>query len=130
MEVLQAIISNAMSSFHLPESLIKEFESVFAEFLWSSPTRGRSTWWRGVECVRAKRDDWLDFKDLWSFNMTMLAKQGWRILSNPTSLLCHILIAMYFLRSDFLEANVGHNPSFTWRSIWTTIEVLKMGCCW
>ncbi|KAL0340223.1 UNVERIFIED_CONTAM: hypothetical protein Sradi_4539100 [Sesamum radiatum] len=54
MEVLQAIISYAMSSFHLPESLIKEFESVFAEFLWSSPTRGRSTGWRGVECVRAK----------------------------------------------------------------------------
>ncbi|KAL0462130.1 UNVERIFIED_CONTAM: hypothetical protein Slati_0100600 [Sesamum latifolium] len=37
MAVLRAIPSYAMSCFQLPESLIKELESVFAEFLWSSP---------------------------------------------------------------------------------------------
>ncbi|KAL0458058.1 UNVERIFIED_CONTAM: putative mitochondrial protein [Sesamum latifolium] len=62
--------------------------------------------------------------------MALLAKQGWRILSRQTSLLSRILKARYFPRSDLLEAKVGYNPSFTWRSIWAAIEVLKMGCRW
>lgn len=66
---------------------------------------------------RPKADGGLGFRDLQSFNLALLAKQGWRMLINPDSLLTRIFKARYFPNSSFLEAPLGSRPSTTWRSI-------------
>jgi hypothetical protein len=38
--------------------------------------------------------------------------------------------ARYFPRSDFLGANIGHNPSYVWRSIWSTKALIREGSRW
>lgn len=53
----------------------------------------------------------LGFKDLKSFNKALIAKQGWRILSNPDSLLIRVLKGKYFLFTSFLQANQRSIPS-------------------
>lgn len=35
--------------------------------------------------------------------------------------------ARYFPRTNFLEAEVGQNPSSVWRSITTAFEVIRVG---
>jgi hypothetical protein len=60
----------------------------------------------------------------------MLGKQGWKLLTNSSSLLTRVLKAKYFPRSGFLDANIGHSPSFTWRSIWSTMPMLSLGYRW
>lgn len=60
----------------------------------------------------------MSFRKLHDFNLAMLAKQGWRIITNPTCLMAQILKARYFRSSSFLEAELSDNPSFIWRSIW------------
>ncbi|KAL5811843.1 hypothetical protein ACOSQ3_026793 [Xanthoceras sorbifolium] len=47
----------------------------------------------------------------------MLAKQGWRLLTSPTSLAAKVLKARYFPSSSFFDSVVGNRPSFIWRSI-------------
>ncbi|CAH9126147.1 unnamed protein product [Cuscuta epithymum] len=55
----------------------------------------------------------------------MLAKQGWKLVTEPSNLMCRVLKARYFPNSDFLHAQVGNNPSFIWRSIFETQNILK-----
>uniref|UniRef100_A0A803NYG4 Reverse transcriptase domain-containing protein n=1 Tax=Cannabis sativa TaxID=3483 RepID=A0A803NYG4_CANSA len=69
----------------------------------------------------------LGFRRLHDFNLAMLAKQGWRLLVTPNSLVSQVYKAKYFPRSDFLGAELGNNPSFIWRSIWQAKDIVKLG---
>ena len=60
----------------------------------------------------------------------MLGKQGWKLLSDPNALISHIYKARCYPRGDFLKASLGNNPSFTWRSIWSSRVLLEGGCRW
>ncbi|GAA0144406.1 hypothetical protein LIER_04863 [Lithospermum erythrorhizon] len=50
-------------------------------------------------------------------NLALLAKQGWRMVTRQTSLLFKILKGRYFRNGSFLNAKMGSNPSFGWRSL-------------
>ena len=67
----------------------------------------------------------MGFRDLKSFNLAMLAKQGWRLLQNQESLVYKCLKASYFPRSNFLEAVDSPNSLFVWKSIIVAQPVLK-----
>ncbi|GAU34382.1 hypothetical protein TSUD_217220 [Trifolium subterraneum] len=72
----------------------------------------------------------LNFRDLEGFNLAMLDKQGWKLITNSFSLLTRVLKAKYFPRNGFLDVNIGHNPSYTWRSIQSSIPLLSLGYRW
>lgn len=57
----------------------------------------------------------------------MLAKQGWRLLTEPDSLCARVLEAKYFPDGDVLTTQPKEGMSYTWRSILKGIEVLKQG---
>lgn len=69
----------------------------------------------------------LGFRDLVVFNKALLAKQGWRILSNSDSLVAKVLKDKYFPSGEFMEATVGYCPPYAWCSICHAREVLKAG---
>lgn len=70
----------------------------------------------------------LGFKDLRMFNTAMLAKQGWRLINNSNPLVTSIIKAKYYPRTDFLNATLGENPSYMWRSIFEAQKIVKHGC--
>ncbi|KAA3489416.1 reverse transcriptase [Gossypium australe] len=72
----------------------------------------------------------MGFKDLVLFNKALLAKQVWRILTQPKCLLAKMLKARYYPHSDILAANVGSYPSFTWRSICSARDLIENGLLW
>ncbi|XP_019171080.1 PREDICTED: uncharacterized protein LOC109166642 [Ipomoea nil] len=47
----------------------------------------------------------------------MLGKQAWRFLTKPESLAAKLYKARYYPKTDFIDATVGNNPSYCWRSI-------------
>jgi hypothetical protein len=69
----------------------------------------------------------MGFRDLRCFNTALLAKQGWRLLHNPHSLAGQILKAKYFPRVDFFGASLGRRPSFAWRSIMSSKDLIQEG---
>jgi hypothetical protein len=72
----------------------------------------------------------MSFKSLPVFNLAMLGKQGWRIMSNPYSLNACIYKARYFPRCNFLQSNLGHKPSCVWRSLCQSKFIMKAGSRW
>lgn len=83
---------------------------------------------RGVRYVNLyKGQGGLGMCDLCSFNIALLAKQGWRILTRPYSLMSRILKAKYFPNVSFWDTKIQSNASYTWRSILADRDILKHG---
>ncbi|KAL6215320.1 hypothetical protein ACLB2K_014751 [Fragaria x ananassa] len=61
---------------------------------------------------------------------SMLAKQGWRLLTNPNSLAAQIFKAVYHPTTSFLEADMCDKTSYAWRSIKEARPILKAGLQW
>jgi hypothetical protein len=78
----------------------------------------------------AKSQGGMGFRDLESFNKALLAKQCWRILQNPESLVAKIFKAKYFPRGMILTAQLGRRPSYVWKSLWAAQDLLKTGIKW
>lgn len=70
-------------------------------------------WMRCDRLSLNKSQGGLGFRDMEAFNLSMLGKQGWKLVHDPNFLLTRILNAKYFPRKGFLEAGIGHNPSYT-----------------
>lgn len=73
---------------------------------------------------------YMGFRDLRSFNLAMLGKQIWRIIHYPHSLLSRVLKAKYFPECDVLEASPKSNGSFTWKSMFAAMSLVKEGLRW
>ncbi|KAK4407700.1 hypothetical protein Sango_0351000 [Sesamum angolense] len=63
-----------------------------------------------------------------SFNLALLAKFEWRILTRPASLLSRFLKATYFPTSSFEKDGVCSRPSLTWHGICAARQLLEKGC--
>ena len=72
----------------------------------------------------------MGFRDLHSFNLAILAKQGWRLLQQQESLVYKCFKAKYFPRCSFLEATDVLNSSYVWKSLLAAQPILRKGGCW
>ena len=116
--VAQAIPVYAMSVFCLPKGICKEITDLIAQFWWGDDEENKKlhwfSWWK--LCI-PKCDGGMGFRDLYSFNLALLAKQCWRMVIYPDSICARILKAKYFPNSDLLLAGPKKGSSFTWQSI-------------
>ncbi|XP_016193039.1 uncharacterized protein LOC107633966 [Arachis ipaensis] len=135
-EVLIKAVGSAMpiytlSCFKLPESLIDNIQRKMMQFWWGQRRNERKLQWIKWDTVRRNKDqEGLGFKDLKAFNLAMLEKQSWRILKKTDSLLHRVYKAKYFSYSPFMNAQIGQNPSWAWRSILEGRNVLEKGLNW
>ena len=126
--VAQAIPTYSMSCFRLPRGLCKHINSLLLKFWWGSKEGShKPAWVSWKDMTKPKGLGGLGFRDIELFNLALLAKQGWRILKDPSSLSARILKARYYPNSDILQPEVGCNPSQVWRAIVEGVSVLKQG---
>ncbi|KAH9768398.1 putative reverse transcriptase/RNA-dependent DNA polymerase [Citrus sinensis] len=120
-----------MSFFRLPIGLCTDIQKVIAEFWWGSKKEKRHIHWaKWDRLCKAKGMGGMGFRDLTCFNQALVAKQGWRVIHFPESLMARVLQARYFKNSSFMQAKLGSNPSFIWRSILWGRQVLQNGMRW
>uniref|UniRef100_A0A2N9GC52 Reverse transcriptase zinc-binding domain-containing protein n=1 Tax=Fagus sylvatica TaxID=28930 RepID=A0A2N9GC52_FAGSY len=129
--VAQAIPTYAMSVFRLPGSLCDEINSMISNYWWGQKQGERKIHWVGWKKLAiSKEEGGMGFRDLRLFNSALLARQCWRIIKNPHSLLVRVLKSKYFPNSSFLDAKMPHNASFAWRSILGAREIISLGTRW
>ncbi|KAL4296237.1 hypothetical protein GQ457_12G014260 [Hibiscus cannabinus] len=87
-------------------------------FWWSDKCSTRG-WplvaWDDICLPKAAGGIW--FKDLHLFNIALLGKQFWRLLSAPGSLLYRTLRAKYFPDGDLFSASSPARSSFAWKGL-------------
>jgi hypothetical protein len=129
--VVQAIPTYMMSCFLIPKAICSQIEKAICNFWWGGKEGQHKIHWKArKDLLKPKFSGGLGFRDMHLFNLAMLAKQGWRLHTNPTSLLSQCLKAKYYPHSDVLQSQIGNRPSYTWRSIHQAIWALNKGSCW
>ena len=129
--VTQAIPVYAMSCFRIPDGICSSINSMNSNFWWGQRNNERRMhWkkWKGLCC--SKLEGGMGFKNLKLFNQALLAKQCWRLIHHPNTLIGCIFKARYFPSSSFMEAPIPNHSSFTWRSIAEARKVISMGSRW
>ena len=69
----------------------------------------------------------MGFRCFRDFNVEMLGKQAWRLITMPDNLVIQMYRACYFPEASFFDAKIGHNLSFIWRNIWETRHLIMAG---
>jgi hypothetical protein len=129
--IIQAIPVFAMGIFKIPKKLCKDINDAMAGFWWGDAEEQRRmhwfAWWK--MCI-PKNMGGMGFRDLHSFNLAMLAKQSWRLLSRPDSLCARVIKAKYYPNTNLLYAGPKSGSSFTWQSIVAGLQTFKRGHIW
>jgi len=82
-------------------------------FMWGTKEDSKGiNWMSWARLGQSKLNGGLGYRDLEVFNLALLAKQGWRLIQDPNSLVGTILRDKYFPQSSFQKAKLGHNPSY------------------
>lgn len=124
--VAQATPSYVMSCYLVPQGICKRLSAAVARFWWGTRENNRGLHWVAWDkiCVPLEEGG-LGFRDFRDFNLALLAKQVWRLLVYPTSLLARVLKGRYYRHSNPLRTGKAHNPSYGWRSLMAAKQVLE-----
>jgi hypothetical protein len=120
-----------MGCFQLSKGQCKELSSVAAQFWWGDKNNERKVHWISwKKMCESKSRGGMGFHDNEDFNQALLAKQAWRLVTNPDSLCARVLKARYFSDGMFWMAGRPKRSSYTWKSILHGRDLLKEGVVW
>lgn len=96
--VAQAIPSYCMSMYLIPESLGEEIQCMLNSFWWDTKRRELRgiNWLSWEKLTMPKKFGGMAFRDLYAFNLAMLGKQGWRLVTEPNVLVTRLFKAKIF----------------------------------
>lgn len=126
--VFQAIPVYPMALFRLPKSTIQSLERIQQHFQQKQEVDSKLIHlikWSKLTIV--KKYSGLGFKDFELFNQSLSAKQAWRLMKNPRSIVVRLLRGLYFQNGDYMKAKQGSRTSWIWQSILWDREALKRG---
>ena len=72
----------------------------------------------------------MGFRDIQAFNLALLAKQAWRLIHNTHSLFYWEYKSRYFPNCSFMDAKLGNNPSYVWKSLLAARNIIREGSKW
>ncbi|XP_013617193.1 PREDICTED: uncharacterized mitochondrial protein AtMg00310-like [Brassica oleracea var. oleracea] len=126
--VAQAVPTYVMSCYLLPQGITNRLRSTTSNFWWSSNQNSRGLHWIAWDEICTPKDlGGLGFRDLHDFNIALLAKQLWRLIHYPDSLLARVLKGRYYRHTSPLDDHQSYSPSYGWRSIMAAKPLLTLG---
>ena len=130
--VAQTLPSYTMNCFLLPKSFCNALHQMCARFWWGTKEDGKRKihWMSWQKLCRPKEEGGMGFRDLFAHNLALLAKQGWRLIKFPNSLVSRMYKAKYFPHCDFWAAATPSGASACWKGIFEARELLRSGVRW
>ncbi|XP_021803273.1 uncharacterized protein LOC110747395 [Prunus avium] len=129
--VALAIPTYPMSIFLFPKGFCSELDGILANFWWGhTGDKNKIHWisWRALGMP--KHEGGMGFRNLHDFNLALLAKQCWRLLTEPDSFWAKVIKSRYFPNCDFLLAPKGARASWAWSSLLAGRDLILRGARW
>jgi ribonuclease HI len=129
--VASTIPSYAMSSFLIPRSISTSLDRIFKNFWWGFPIhKSRNLSLKSWNSICSPKDEGgLGFRKMHDFNLALIAKLGWKLLSNSDCLWVNQLQRKYIKYGDFLSAPATHSSSWLWKGIQRIKPFISAGAC-
>jgi hypothetical protein len=129
--VASSIPSYAMSSFLMPISFTSSLDRMFKKFWWGFPKdRSRNLSlksWSSI-CL-PKHEGGLGFRRMHEFNLSLITKLGWKMISDTNCLWVRQLQNKYIKYGDFLSSPVSSSTSWLWKGNQKIKPILLAGAC-
>src|ERR1041385_3695308 len=87
----------------------------------------KTVWVSWRDMTKPKCMGGLEFRDFELFNLSLLARQSWRLLTCDNSLCARVMKAVYYPNRDILSAELGSHPSLIWRSVLEGRDIMRQG---
>ncbi|XP_074297338.1 uncharacterized protein LOC141628049 [Silene latifolia] len=132
-EVLIKAVANSlptyvMSIFKIPASFCDELRVLISRFWWGFEDGKRGiSWVAWRKLCQSKSLGGMGFRDFHLFNMALLGKQVWRLMTETEGLWAQLMRAKYYPTGNIMSAILGSNPSYTWRGILEARDMLRSG---
>jgi hypothetical protein len=130
--VAASIPTYAMSTFLLPKSFCSKLDRLFKNFWWGFPPQKAHNLslksWKSICLPRAAGG--LGFRLMRDVNLSLIAKLGWRILTNSNNSWVSQLQCKYLHSCSFLSAPIPNSGSWVWKGILKSRSLLSQGFCY
>jgi hypothetical protein len=129
--VAATIISYAMSSFLLPISITSSLDRTFKSFLWGFPKdKARNLSLKSWNSICLPKDEGsLGFRRMHDFNLSLISKLGWKLLSNSDCLWVNQLQKKYIKYGNFISSPNVSSSSWIWKGIQKIKPLISAGAC-
>lgn len=133
--LIQSVTSSiplyTMQTTKLPESINSAVDKCHRQFLWGDTDTKKKIHLVGWNRVCKPKDHGgLDIKQMTKLNGSLLAKVGWKIMTEQDALWVKVVKGKSLSNSNFLECRANAQSSYTWRSVIKGQDVLKRGLKW
>src|ERR1044072_7576368 len=109
--VLSSIPLYFLSFFKMPAGVIAKCNTIMRKFLWGGPDcENKIAWVSWRKLCKPKNEGGLGIKDMKLFNLALLGKWRWRMLTEKHSLWCRILSEKY-------HDSVSQKDSIWWKDL-------------
>ena len=129
--VAQAIPTYTMGMFKIPKALCDTINFTLVKYWWGRTKDEKKIHWiNWKKLCTSKKKGGVGFQDIQTFNLALLAKQAGRLIQDTHSLFYKVYKSKYFPTCTFMEARLGNNPSYVWRSLLAARELIREGSIW
>ncbi|KAI5342658.1 hypothetical protein L3X38_010534 [Prunus dulcis] len=120
-----------MGIFKFPKSFCQQLEQEIAKFWWGQKQDETKVHWISWATLGLpKKQGGMGFRDFNDFNSALLARQCWRLITEPNSQWAQLWKARYFQKCSFLEAKKCGCASWAWASLLEGREIILQGARW
>lgn len=115
--VIQALTVYSVSCFKLPKGVCNDITKMMARFWCSKGENENKMHWLAWEKItETKVAGGLGFRDLEAFNLALLGKQVWRLITKPNLLMSKVLKGKYFPNANFFQVTTKPQDSMLLKS--------------
>ncbi|XP_026414361.1 uncharacterized protein LOC113310013 [Papaver somniferum] len=127
--VTSAFPTFQMSFTEFPDKTLAKMDRLQRDFWWNKSDQKNRVYskdWKSI-CI-PKSQGGLGLRNPKKFNVSMLTRLTWRVISNPNALWVKVLKSKYFKNTNPLLKSRRTTISWIWSSIRTGMEILRENC--